>query len=158
MFTIRLSFFTLLFTFFTILLLILNARFRWTRLNVIVWILIGVICLLSPIDVAFRPSQQPRISVLPQILCRDSFQNVRLLLEAGKKENIDFIVANSGCSGPSYPHTAIVVFYPSQHTTHFGFRQTPEAAEKRVQETLKIMKEWRQQQQEREQTEVAAPP
>ena len=153
MFALIFNTFVLFFPFFVILWVCLNGLFRLIRPHWTIPILWGVMlaCFLSPIDITFRPSQHPRITVLPQVQVRDAYQAVRLRLEQGQRENVDFVVARSGCSGPTYPKTAIVVFYPSRYTTHFGSYKTPEKAEKAVQQTLEEMKKWKQQERERQQ-------
>lgn len=146
MIAMYLNSFMLLFPFFVLLLPVLNFHFGWINPKWIYPILIGVLvlCVLSPVDITFRPAPNARITFLPQVQCRDSFQRVRLLIEQGKRENVDFVVAHSGCSGPTYPRWAVVVFYPSRYTTSGGFRTTHEDAENDVRRALEVLQKDRQ--------------
>lgn len=99
---------------------------------------------LSPLDVVFRPGPRTEIKMLPLVQIRDAYQHVRERIEAGERENIDYVIKHSGCSGPTFPRRAIVIFTKSELTSVNGSEATKEESEKYIQNTLEYMKERRE--------------
>ncbi|MDR1268205.1 MAG: hypothetical protein LBK82_01655 [Planctomycetaceae bacterium] len=96
------------------------------------------LCICSPIDIVFRPGTHFNVKFLPVLISHGAYEHVRRQIVEGKRENIDFTVINSGCSGPTFANYAVVIFYPSRYTSSFGRYVTPEEAEKKIQETLEM--------------------
>lgn len=102
------------------------------------------LCAFSPIDVVFRPGPKNEIKIMPLVQVRDAYQHIRMRIDAGLRENIDYVVKQSGCSGPNFPRKAIVFFSESEYTTVNGWKATKEESEEYIQRTLKFMEERRE--------------
>ncbi|MDR0337460.1 MAG: hypothetical protein LBI18_10250 [Planctomycetaceae bacterium] len=102
-----------------------------------------LLCAFSPVDVVFRPGVKNEIKILPLVQVRDTYQHIRERIDAGQRENIDYIVKHSGCSGPTFPRKAIVVFSESEYTSVNGGTATKEESEEYIQQTLEFMQEKR---------------
>lgn len=102
------------------------------------------LCAFSPVDVVFRPGPKNETKILPLAQVRDAYQHIRERIDAGQRENVDYIVKHSGCSGPAFPRRAIVFFSESELTSVNGRTTTKEESEEYIQRTLKFMKERRE--------------
>jgi hypothetical protein len=139
----RLTIFSLFFPLFLILFLIINSKLRWIPENFIVGslILLLLLCVCSPIDIAFRQGTSFDVKFLPVLEDHGAKAHIRQAIAEGKRKNVDFIVISAGCTGTTFANHAVVIFYPSRHTSSFEYDVTPKEAEKEVQETLEMMEE-----------------
>jgi hypothetical protein len=140
---LRLTTFSLFFPLFLILFLILNSKLRWIpkKFVGITLMLLLFLCVCSPIDIVFRPGTGFNVKFLPVLISHGAYGHIRQAIAEGKRENADFIVMSSGCSGPTFANHAVVLFYPSRYTSRNGHSVIPKEAEKHIQETLEMMEE-----------------